>query len=128
MVERHITAEAMHASLTPELRRLADAVGLEAVMRLVAARGGTNFYIPHRASPDTELFRIVGSEAAARFTEAMPGTHLKLPTCRRALVLYWTDRGMSRAEVARELRLDQRSVHRILAELDERQIDLFASP
>lgn len=128
MVERHVTAETIRARLTPELQRLADTVGLEAVLLLLAARGGTNVYIPHRSKSDTELCRLVGEEAAARFSDTMPGTYLKLPACKQALVMYWTEKGLSRMEVARELRLDQRSVHRILAELDTRQIDLFPTP
>ncbi|MGQ3072558.1 MAG: hypothetical protein ACT7A5_15970 [Ferrovibrionaceae bacterium] len=140
MAERHVTAEDIRKELTPEMQRLADQIGIDAVLCLIDARGGTSVYVPHRAEADTALSQIIGADAAGYLSALMAGSHLKLPTCRSARVLWWSTKVDSTAELALKFALDQRSVHRILARVpsgprDEQgnplpspQLDMFASP
>ncbi|KAB2888398.1 MAG: hypothetical protein F9K32_16620 [Desulfobulbaceae bacterium] len=115
MAERRITTTDVMAELTPELQRLADQIGLEDVMRLLDAKGGTSVYVPHNPEPSSTLCGIVSASAAATLAAIMPGVHFGLPACRSARVLWWATRDLSAADLALKFAMRQRSVHRILA-------------
>ncbi len=122
--------------LPDSAREIADAVGLDAAMRLIDAYGGSMLYVPKE--PTAELRQIMGAAAAATFCDLFyaGSDRLSLPRCARAMraVLHRQicaayNQGATAGELARHYRCTERWVFEILArrraELADQQADLF---
>ena len=113
---------------SPALEELARIAGEVAVAQLTEACGGTRIYIPARAPDGHWLVELVGRAAAdklcAHFMQDGRGTHLMLPLgphvgrhrqLQRVIAkrIHELDQeGRSAAEIARAVRVHQRTVHR----------------
>lgn len=120
------------------LAPIAELVGVEAALRLVARCGGTRQRIP--AEPERsacQLVQALGPAAARRLLSRYhPGGHIDVPVMsswlaelRRRRVLELKGAGRPISEIARTLGLTERGVYKILARdplgIDAAQLDLF---
>lgn len=125
MAERSPTAGDTHdLSLVPEaLRPFAEATSVDAVMKLVAAFGGTVVYIPHqvevRGRP-TRLAEVLGPELLETLIDLYGHGNFEVPRCAR-LLKHHRNRMMSDArlagktiaELAKQFGLHHRTVRRV---------------
>jgi hypothetical protein len=105
----------------PAVENIARVIGAGATARLISAFGGGRLYIakhPHAADP---LARVIGSEAAGRLGKVFGGERIWFPNDAghrtRQRIALLRQRGSSVARIARELRLSERYVYKVLAQL-----------
>lgn len=83
---------------SPTLTTLRELIGEQAVLRLVAERGGTWIHVPMTADQGTELVRLVGTAAAEKVIKRFGGrTQLRIPTGKG----HGHGRRLDHAEIAR---------------------------
>lgn len=108
------------------LRQIADGVSPTAAAKLAAERGGTQFNIPKRNIPASELARIVGPDDAAAIVKLLGPGKISIPTGtvkgaggRRRRAADMLRRGKSLKDTALACDLHQRTVEMISRELRE---------
>ncbi|MGH8012834.1 MAG: helix-turn-helix domain-containing protein [Candidatus Binataceae bacterium] len=103
------------------LRELADLIGEEAALKLVAAFAGTRLYIPHLPQADEVLAQTIGVEAARKLAAAYGGDRVDVPnpTPRRLRIVELRSSGLSVDAIARALGCTRRRVFQVLAEVRE---------
>jgi len=122
--------------LPPSLRRIADAAGLDAALRLSLALGGRIVSVSARA--DNPVVRAIGAEAAARVLELIQSGDLgdgvrhfevpRAPAAHYAAIRAAVAGGLSKQDAASRFGLTARQVRRICNEVpsdDGRQGQLF---
>lgn len=67
---------------SPTLTKLRELIGEEGARLLIIARGGTDIYVPGRATPDCVLAGIVGLVAAQAIVDWKGGNRLEIPNGR----------------------------------------------
>lgn len=114
-------AEVM-AALGTGFRELVEETSLEAVLRLTATFGGTEFWIPRVPTADSRLSQAIGLEAAIKLERRYGCGAMMAPAPRcfhravRLIVMRaLRDQGWSVRRVARELGLHVRTVERALS-------------
>ncbi len=115
------------------LAEIAEVAGLDAALKLAAARGGTEIYVPRRASEDHWLAATVGMEAAERICRQWSAERIMLPVGTTAQARATVDRmiadGRSVTEIALACGWTTRGVERRRAKRrsggDDRQGNLF---
>lgn len=98
---------------TPELRTLAQALGLDGLLRLLERRAGTRLPIPVKVGA-SGLVDELGADLTARLVEHWGGLSLKVPLGRAWRVQVYHARGASYAEIATSVGLTEDGVWRIL--------------
>lgn len=124
-----------YAWLPQLLAEIAEVAGLDAALALAAKRGGTEIYVPRRASEDHWLTATVGIEAADKICRQWSAERITLPLGPRgsaAKVRATVDRmiaeGRSTAEIALACGYTSRTVERRKRKArasDDRQGRLF---
>ena len=105
------------------LREIAEVIGVAAALRLAELRGGTRLSIPGRVTADCWLALAIGEDKARalseHFTSGYTAQTVEIPlgpTGARAelarRVGELLENGMSRAQIARQLRISERTVRR----------------
>lgn len=121
------------------LDELHEVIGDVATLRLVAAMGGTKFYVAERIAAESPIVAAIGVEAAAQLAahiatgigglvvEIPRGPASRMAEYRRRLLTMAATPGMTEAQIAREMRVTGRTVRRARAKLreDNGQSDLF---
>ncbi len=141
---RAITETMVREALRPQVRELADHLGLERTMRLVDTLGGLPTYVPHVVAADSSICQLIDQGLAEALAPIYGGDYLVLPLSRRAMVLWLASKGLPSARIAAKLRCGQRTVVRMIASaagsatssgcdepaapVPSPQLDLFASP
>jgi len=102
---------------------IARVIGAGATARLISTFGGGRLYIAKRPQPADALARVIGDEAAGLLSEIFGGERIWFPNgaghqTRRRIALM-RRRGSSVSRIARELRLSERYVYKVLAQLRE---------
>ncbi len=97
----------------PELRPLAQVVGLEGLFRLLEWRGGTRLPVPIRPAGST-IAAALGETTAAALVEHWGGLTLKVPIARLWRVQVHHAHGLSYAEIATRVGLTEAGVWRML--------------
>lgn len=125
----------VETDLLPEsMAELVDVVGLPAVLKLMEAFGGTEFWIPEKLQHVHPLVAAVGPEAAQTLCEYMAGVRLKIPRgkaikieIRNSAIRRERHEGAKLSELALRYELTDRQVLNILnaSPADDRQQDLF---
>ncbi|MBX3506863.1 MAG: hypothetical protein KF895_15390 [Parvibaculum sp.] len=110
--------------LPPQLRELAELIGVEAALALADAVGGTRTYFPKSVGDDHWLLKTLGSEAAAAICNRYGGNYLTLPLGPNRGIAAMRRRrdaalaaGASADEAARQSGYTVRSVYRRKAQL-----------
>jgi hypothetical protein len=105
----------------PAVENVARVIGAGATARLISTFGGGRVYIAKNPGPCDAVARVIGDEAAGRLGAIFGGERIWFPndaghlTRRRISLL--RRRGSSISRIARELRLSERYVYKVLAEL-----------
>jgi len=105
----------------PAVENIARVIGAGATARLIATFGGGRMYIAQHPGRADAIARVIGEEAAEVLGSIFGGERIWLPndaghqTRRRISLL--RRRGSSVSRIARELRLSERYVYKVLAEL-----------
>ena len=124
------------ACLPASARALRERIGLAALQKLVAARGGSRVYVPMQPEVGCTLARLIGHEAARALAAEYGGEHIEIPKCDAALralrdaeLQKRIEAGESVSRVALDAGLTERHLRRILAQARQagasRQKDLF---
>lgn len=124
------------------LQDIADLIGVQAMLKLVDACGGTEIYIPsttlmardewsaHASLPT----RAIGVANMAKLATAFGGSHIEIPRAtrhqkamRNAAIRRAVEAGRSKQALARSEKITTRHIRRICngGAIDPRQIDLF---
>lgn len=100
---------------TPELRKYAQALGLDGLLRLLEARGGTRMAVPLKVG-NSGLVDELGADLAEAVVRHYAGMIFKVPLGRpwRVQCYYIRDRA-SYASIARKVGLTETGVWRILS-------------
>lgn len=125
-----------HDYLPPQLREIAELIGLAAATELVSAYGGTRLYIPSQPGPDHVFVRTFGAAAADRLARARGGTYIDVPRCvasvraaRDRAIVHDGMAGATQRELARRYGMTERNVRLIWRaaglDPDDRQGELF---
>lgn len=134
-----MTSRVLDYAASPTLTTLRDLIGDAAVIKLLGARGGTHVHLPKTVTPDCELARIVGVEAAESIVRHFGSDQsLRLPTGKgfahgRVIDHAEVVRRFGAGEPARSIALamgcTERQIWNILAsrirDRDERQLNLL---
>jgi Mor family transcriptional regulator len=114
---------AFHYALPQQLREMAQAVGISAVMTLVRWRGGVQFYVPQKVSAEHELVRKLGKRAAEWLVKNLGGDYLLVPRAvamlraqRDAEIVKRLNAGETAKELALEHGLHERQIWKIRAD------------
>jgi hypothetical protein len=105
----------------PAVENVARVIGAGATGRLISTFGGGRVYIAKNPGPSDAVARVIGDEAAGQLGAIFGGERIWFPndaghlTRRRISLL--RRRGSSISRIARELRLSERYVYKVLAEL-----------
>lgn len=116
------------APAPPDVRRLAEIIGLPATLALVERYAGTRLYVPQDPA-GTELEAVVGPDAARALASRYGRDRLIPPVARRWRVLTYRERGLSYRAIALRVGCTENNVHRILMDAGRTtpQLDLFGS-
>jgi len=114
----------------PQLLPFIETIGRDAALELVKAFGGIRVYIPKNPPTDSPVVKAIGMEAAVRLGAALGGESPRIPVARAWLVQHYASLKWPVPRIARELRIADFSVRRILGRkggraVDERQASLF---
>lgn len=112
------------------MAELAGAIGMEAARELARQFGGTTISVPREIGQDHPLRARLGEELCRRLAEWYGGTRIGVPKGpeRRTQVKELRQAGaLTVAGIALETGYSERQVYRILAESDDRQLDLFGN-
>lgn len=119
----------------PQLRHLAELIGMPTALRLCQARPGLRIYVPRKPRADHELCKLLGRESFQALCESHGGDLLEVPKATRlhaairANQVRHSRRNKSERAVALEYGLHPRQVRRICANdaVSVPQTDLFAA-
>lgn len=105
----------------PAIDNIAKLIGAGAAARLISTFGGGRVYIAKAPGSGDAIAQVIGREAAARLGAIFGGERVWFPNdaghlTRRRITLM-RQRGSSVARIARVLRLSERYVYKVLAEL-----------
>ena len=105
----------------PAVDNIARVIGAGATARLISTFGGGRLYIAKNPRPADALVRVIGNEAAEMLGTIFGGERIWFPNgaghLRRRRISLMRRRGSSVSRIARELRLSERYVYKVLAEL-----------
>ena len=112
--------------LPESARDIAEVIGVDGLLRLVNAYGGTTIRVPGRHG----LERVLTPQQHRDFVHTYRNLSLyipRLPGLKRLRALELAEMGCTRAAIARELGVSERTVYQWLAEAQAgNQLDLFA--
>jgi Mor transcription activator family len=105
----------------PAVDNIARVIGAGATTRLISTFGGGRVYIAKNPSPGDAVARVIGNDAAGRLGAIFGGERIWLPNdtghLTRRRIIQMRKRGSTVSRIARELRLSERYVYKVLAEL-----------
>ena len=108
----------------PLVDNIARIIGAGPTARLISNFGGGRVYIARRPGPADAVARVIGDDAANLLGTIFGGERVwfrnDVGHLTRKKIALLRHRGMSVARIARELRLTDRYVYKVLAELRER--------
>lgn len=111
-----------------ELAYLSDAIGAEAVLALIEARGGTRVYVPRHAEEDGALVAIIGEAAVTALAREYGGLSIHISSAKRWRALVYRGRQMSFAQIALKLGVGERTVWKYVSEDLGRRANTGAAP
>jgi hypothetical protein len=91
------------------LQTISEVAGTEAALKLALECGGTRQRIPQVAE-GSKLADYVGIDAARRIVEALADERLTIPHARKPMAIWLRAQGWSQERVARELKVERRTV------------------
>ena len=86
--------------------------GRAAALELSLALGGCDLYVRRQMPVPPELAGTIAGDRWAAIARRFGGETLHIPLARRALVRHLTARGLDTTQIARRLRITQRTVRR----------------
>jgi hypothetical protein len=105
----------------PVVENIARVIGAGATARLISTFGGGRVYIARCPGRDDAIARVIGDEAAGLLGTIFGGERVWFPNdaghMTRRRISLMRRRGSSVARIARALRLSERYVYKVLAEL-----------
>jgi hypothetical protein len=105
----------------PAVDNIARVIGAGATARLISTFGGGRVYIAKTPGPADAIARVIGDDAAGRLGAIFGGERIWLPNdaghLTRRRITQMRRRGSTVSRIARELRLSERYVYKVLAEL-----------
>ena len=109
----------------PAVENIARVIGAGATARLISTFGGGRVYIAQNSGLSEALVRVIGEEAASKLGAIFGGERIWFPNdaghLTRRRISLMRRRGSSVSRIARELRLSERYVYKVLAQFrDER--------
>lgn len=105
----------------PAVENIARVIGAGATARLITTFGGGRVYIAQNPGPADAVARVIGAEAAGMLGAIFGGERIWFPNdsghLTRRRISAMRRRGSSVARIARRLRLSERYVYKVLAQL-----------
>jgi hypothetical protein len=105
----------------PAVDNIARVIGAGPTARLISTFGGGRVYIAKKPGPADAVSRVIGGEAAGMLGAIFGGERIWFPNdaghLTRRRISLMRRRGSSISRIARELRLSERYVYKVLAQL-----------
>jgi hypothetical protein len=105
-------------TLPKRAQEIAEMIGTEAMLLLTKKWGGRTLYVPKTMPAEHPIAAAIGYVPARRLTSQYGGDRLDIPRCIGAhnerAVLALRRQGLSESRIANELRIDNRSVRRVV--------------
>jgi Mor transcription activator family protein len=105
----------------PLVDNVARVIGAGATARLISTFGGGRVYIARNPGERDAVARVIGDKAASDLSAVFGGERIWFPNgaghLTRRRISMMRQRGSSVARIARELRLSERYVYKVLAQL-----------
>ena len=105
----------------PAIENIAKLIGAGATARLISNFGGVRVYIAKNPGPDDALVQVIGSDAATILASIFGGERVWFPNAAghetRMRIARMRRRGSSISRIAREVRVSERYVYKVLAQL-----------
>ncbi len=105
----------------PAVENIARVIGAGATARLISTFGGGRVYIAKNPGPSDAVARVIGGEAAGMLGAIFGGERIWFPNdaghLTRRRISLMRQRGSSVARIAREVRVSERYVYKVLAQL-----------
>jgi hypothetical protein len=105
----------------PAVENIARVIGAGATSRLISTFGGGRVYIAKTPGSSDVVARVIGEAAATRLGAVFGGERIWFPNdaghLTRRRVALMRGRGASVSRIARHLRISERYVYKVLAEL-----------
>jgi len=116
----HLSVEV--TDLPNSVQELAELIGLEAVWKLVQARGGRRLTVPKTIHSEHWLLELIGEPSLINLIERFNGEEIEIPVCniakRRAAVAEFVNMGRSISEAAAEFGMTRRGIQKMLRILE----------
>lgn len=100
----------------PELEAL---IGEEALVRLAERFGGTRLFVPVKMTARHEIAQAIGVEKARLLSERLAPDVIRVPLAREPRARHYRARGMSNAQIARQLQITERGVEKLFQRLPD---------
>lgn len=103
------------------LRRIADVIGPELALRLAEHDGGLDkVYVPRSPRANHPWMELLGEQALAKLARALGGDRIDIPrgthiALKKRRIIDLAASGISHRQIAREVRVGERYVRRVLA-------------
>lgn len=103
-----------------------EVLGLDLAVTLLLEFGGAPLYLPDsRARADSRIVQVLGKEKAIALGKRIGRGLVKVPLAKPFIAAYYLSQGMAVVEIARQLRVDLRTVQRWLPVRPGQQLSLF---
>lgn len=101
--------------LPPLLQEIVKAVGLDGAMALAEAHGGNRIYVPRgrwRTRSEDVLRQSLSDQQITDLIGSFGGEFLAIPSAKRWVGIHLFEKGIKNSEIARRLKVGERSVRR----------------
>lgn len=106
--------KAATASLPYNVEEFASVIGIEATAELCLHLGGSLVYLPRISRPNSLLRSVISEEQVLALSDALfPGV-IRIPIANSFLARFYRSQGLNLQQIARRIRIDARSVRRVL--------------
>lgn len=97
----------------PLIARVREVLGTESFVLLCQELGGVRVYLPMKIPDNHDIVAAIGRDLAEALSRELAPAWLRVPLARRERALYFRDKGLSNARIARKLGITESGVNKL---------------